>query len=132
MIDGNGSVSVLPTAIASNPKEKWKTLGNELLRKSIIKLSEKTVRLVVAIALIAMPFLGLAFVRVQQLSLSYRIARLEDQRLALEEKKRVLELEVAVRKRPERIKRIVRDKLSLQMPKPNRVIRLHEAKGKSS
>lgn len=127
MIYARNSESVFPTEYVSEPSPKWRLVRDQLLQKKSVRLSKKTIRLLIATIVIALPLLFLVMIRIHQVNVSYRIAKLEDQRFALEQEKRVLDLEIAVRKRPERIKRIAAEKLGLFPPKSDRIIRLSGA-----
>jgi cell division protein FtsL len=97
---------------------------------SLVKNKRMTKKLVTPLALLAcltISFLLLTWVRIGQLEAGYAISKLEAEQAALHEQVRALELEIAVLKRPERIRRIASRDLHLKAPGALQVIRLKES-----
>lgn len=65
--------------------------------------------------------LGLAWVRVAQLRLGYTVAQLQRQRQELRDAECLLRLELAARKRPQRLYPLLRDRLRLRPPRLDQV-----------
>lgn len=126
MIHAKSSASVFPTTHVSKKSPKWQTILTRLLSLSKIHLSSRAIRLILAIFLVGSPFLALTFVRISQYQASYKIAQLEDEQAALLNKQRVLELEVAVRKRPARILQIAEGRLGLSKPNSKDILRINK------
>lgn len=76
------------------------------------------------LAIFVMLLLTLTGVRINQIRDGYAIAELEQQQENLVRQKRMLELEIATLKRPERLLRLVQTRLGLAMPNANQVIKL--------
>ena len=66
----------------------------------------------------------LAWARVAQLHLGYTVAQLQLQRQELRDVKRLLQLELAMRKRPRRLYPLLRDQFHLRLPRLDQMQRL--------
>ena len=87
-------------------------------------ISKKMLVSIGALSCLTLSFLFLTWIRVGQLEAGYAIARLESEEISLNEQSRALQLEIAVLKRPERIRRIATKTLNLKAPAPHQIIRL--------
>lgn len=88
------------------------------------KLTKKVTFPLIVLVCPTLSFLFLAWIRIAQLQAGYVLSQLEKEELVLDGQIRALQLEVAVLKRPERIRRIGLEQLHLKVPLPNQSIHM--------
>jgi cell division protein FtsL len=86
-------------------------------------ISQRMLIIFATLLFLVSSLLFLTWVRISQMQSGYALAKLESQHIALQEQVRALELEIAVLKRPERIRRIAMQELKLVMPNTHQIIR---------
>jgi len=110
------------TSIKFFPRSK---LANISINSLLIQkpLSLRMLFLFAAIFFLTLSLLFLVWIRISQLQSGYLLAKLEAEQIALLEQSQMLDLEIAVLKRPERIHRLAIHELNLKAPTTNDVFR---------
>ncbi len=86
-------------------------------------ISKRMLAMFATLSFLVLSLLFLTWIRISQLQSGYALAKLETEQLSLQEQARALELEIAVLKRPERVRRIAIQELKLMMPAAHQIIR---------
>lgn len=95
-------------------------------------ISQRMMVMFATLSFLVLSLLFLTWIRISQMQSGYALAKLETQHLALQEQARALELEIAVLKRPERVRRIAVQELKLMMPSAHQIIRHQKSLDKTN
>lgn len=130
MISARKSASVFTPSFAPPVRQRPRLVLFEsvIIQRKKPFLSRRSAVASLATMALLLPLLFLVGVRVAQLQAAYSIAKLETQRVELDQERRVLELEISVLKRPDRIERLAETKLGLNPPSEAQFLRLSQRK----